>query len=61
MTTATKYDKDTAELKSINRVRQGNKCISLSDICSADVKHIDKRYTLNSPREATRNEFEWKA
>ena len=59
MTTTTTYYKDTAELKSINRVRQGNKYTSLSDICSADGKHIDKGYTLNSPWEATRNEFEW--
>ena len=57
MTAVTMYYKDTAKLKSINMVRQGNKCIILSDICTVDGKYIDKRYTLNSPCEATRNEF----
>ena len=59
MTTAAKYYKDTAELKLVNRVRQGNKYIRLSNIYLADSKHIDKRYTLNNPCEAIRNEFEW--
>ena len=61
MTAATLYCKYTAELKSINRARQGNKYISLSNIRSADGKYIDKRYTFNSPCEAKIHEFEWTA
>ena len=58
MTAETMHYKETAKLKSTNGVRQGNNCISLREICTTDGDHIDKRYTLNSPCEATKNEFE---
>ena len=42
MTASYIFFKNTTELKSINRVKQGHHCTKFSEICSADGKDIDK-------------------
>ena len=55
MTAASFLYQNVSTLKSINRVKQRHKCHSLSEICSADGKEINTRYTMKFPCKATRN------
>ena len=59
MTTACMYYNTISDLKSINRVRQGNKCNSLIEICSADGLSIDVRYVKEVLYSARRNDHKW--
>ena len=59
MTAAGNYYESTTKLKAINRVRQGHKCHSLSEICSANGREIDVRYTRKTLCGALRNGHNW--
>ena len=58
MTAASRFFKNTSEIKSINRVIQVNTCTSLSDIFSSDGKEVES-VTLSAyhvkPLEMTTN------
>ena len=59
MFAASFYYVKVATLKVINRVRQGHKCYSFSDICTADGRKIDGRYTIKKQSGDIRNNHHW--
>ena len=59
MTVASTIDDNISTLKAINRVRQGHKCHSLSEISSANGMEVDVRFTNKTLCDAIRNNHDW--
>ena len=59
MTMACSNFENVSDLRSINRVRQGHQCNSLSEMCTADGLGVDKRYMTSKISDARRNNLGW--